>query len=165
MGECCRQRLLCNPERKRRAKRGAIMGVLLKDGRYVLRWTNGIGKRAWLTSKAETKTEAKRLLRDLQRQAERQRLGLEPLPTEDGGGTVAELLQWWLDNISQGSPSHANNVSVVGKHYIRSELASLPLTAVTPQHIEALLLDKSRELSPETINKLRGLLSRAFNAA
>jgi len=141
------------------------MGVLLKDGRYILRWTNGIGKRAWLTSKAETKTEAKRLLRDLQRQAERQRLGLEPLPTEDGGGTVAELLQWWLDTISQGSPSHANNVSVVGKHYIRSELASLPLTAVTPQHIEALLLDKSRELSPETINKLRGLLSRAFNAA
>ena len=142
------------------------MGVLLKDGRYVLRWTNGIGKRVWLTSKAETKAEARRLLRDLERQAERQRLGLEPLPTEDGGGTLGELLQWWLDNISKGSPSHTSNVSVVGKHYLPSELARLPLTAVTPQHVEAVLLDKSREgLSPETINKQRGLLSRAFNAA
>src|ERR1700737_4684475 len=108
------------------------MGVLLKDGRYVLRWTNGIGKRVWLTSKAETKAEARRLLRDLERQAERQRLGLEPLPTEDGGGTLGELLQWWLDNISKGSPSHTSNVSVVGKHYLPSELARLPLTAVTP---------------------------------
>src|SRR5260370_20961577 len=107
------------------------MGVLLKDGRYILRWANGIGKRAWLTSKAETKTEAKRLLRDLQRQAERQRLGLEPLPTEDGGGTLGELLQWWLDNISKGSPSHARNVSVVGQQLIGSPLANLPLTALT----------------------------------
>ena len=31
---------------------------------------------------------------ELERQCERQRLGLEPLPAEDGGGTFDELMKW-----------------------------------------------------------------------
>ena len=41
-------------------------------------------------SKAQSKTEARRLAADLERQAERQRLGLDALPT-DSTQTLAEL--------------------------------------------------------------------------
>ena len=47
------------------------MGILFRDGRYILRWTDGKGRRRFRASKAETKTEAKRLLRELERQAPR----------------------------------------------------------------------------------------------
>jgi len=100
------------------------------------------------------------------RRSERQRLGLEALPPEDGGGTLAELFEWWLEKFSKGSPSHDGTVYAIKKHFLGSELASLPLVAITPQRIESLLLEKSREgLAPQTVNHLRGYLSRAFNAA
>src|SRR5215813_5037512 len=54
-----------------------LMGILFRDGRYILRWTDGTSRRRFRASKAETKTEAKRLLRELERQAERQRFGID----------------------------------------------------------------------------------------
>jgi integrase len=142
------------------------MGVIFSNGRYVIRWTDGTGRRRFCRSRAATKSEANRLLRELQRQAERQRHGLEPLPPADGGGTLAELLQWWLENISKGSPSHEGAVYAFEKHFMGSDIAPLPLTAVTPQRIESLLLKRSQTgLAPQTVNHLRGYLSRAFNAA
>lgn len=59
---------------------------------------------------------------DLERRHERQRLGLEPLPPEDGGGTLAGLLEWWLANHSAGSPSHARNTYSVRRHLLSPEL-------------------------------------------
>jgi hypothetical protein len=43
----------------------------------------------------EDEDRARRLAADLERKAERQRLGLDPLPTECAL-TVAELVAWWL---------------------------------------------------------------------
>ncbi len=114
------------------------MGVMVRNGKYVLRWKDGAGRRRFVTSNASTKTEAKRLLRELEQQAERQRLGLEALPPEDGGGSLAALLEWWLTDYSASTHSHARNESVVRTHLLSSELASLPLTAITPAKVEAL---------------------------
>ena len=76
-----------------------------------------------------------------------------------------ELLQWWLDTFSNGSTYHRGNESTLNKHLFRSELAPLPLIAVTPERIEMFLLKKGREaLAPQTLNHLRGYLSRAFRA-
>jgi len=142
------------------------MGVMVRNGRYVLRWKDGTGQRRFVTSNASTKTEAKRLLRELQQQAERQRLGLEALPPEDGGGSLTALLNWWLTSCSTSSPSHARNESVIRTHLLSSELAPLPLTAITSAKVEAFLHRKEQEgLSPQSLNHLRGFLSRAFNTA
>ncbi len=56
------------------------------------------GTGAWRShaTKATTKTEAKRLAQDMERQAERQRFGLEPLPAESTQ-TLGQLCEWWLD--------------------------------------------------------------------
>ena len=49
---------------------------------------------------AKNKTEAKRMADELGLNHERQRVGLDPLPASDGGGTFGALLRWWLKTYS-----------------------------------------------------------------
>jgi integrase len=143
-----------------------MASVFERGGRWYLRVRDGAGLWRKVPSEARTKTEARRLAEEFERHAERQRLGLEPLPPIDGGGTLAELLEWWLTNHSSGSPSHEKNQYSVRRHLMASDLARLPLIAVTAQRIEAFLHQKGQEeLAPQTLNHLRGFLGRAFSAA
>ena len=96
------------------------------------------------------------------RRSERQRLGLEALPPEDGGGTLAELLKWWLDTYSRGTPSHERNVYTVRRHLTGSELGSVRLASLSSGQIEAFLQTKSQDLSPQSLNHLRPLHPHGF---
>src|SRR5215471_20055860 len=98
-----------------------MASVFVRDGRWYLRVKDGAGVWRKIRTSARTKAEARRNAEDYERAAERQRLGLEPLPPEDGGGTLAELLEWWLKTYSKGTPSHDRNVYSIEKHYLRSE--------------------------------------------
>ena len=143
-----------------------MASVFHRAGRWYLRVKDGAGIWRKLASSARTKTEARRFAEDYERRCERQRLGLEPLPPEDGGGTLAGLLQWWLATYSAGSPYHRNTLSSVRCHLLASELANLPLIQVTAERVEVFLHRKGQEgLSPKYVNHLRGYLSQAFNAA
>lgn len=116
-------------------------------------------------SEAKLKTEAKRLELELRQKRERQRLGLEALPSENGGGTVAELMTWWLETHSKHSPTYARDLSFVGKHLVVGELAAITLAQLSPGRIDAFLLAKQDVLAPESINHLRRYLVRAINRA
>ncbi len=142
-----------------------MASVYEKAGKWYLRFKDAGGRWRDKVTQARTKTEARRLADELARKAERQRLGLEERLPEDGGGTLAELLQWWLETCSVNSPSHASNVSQITRHLLPSSLAALPLTAVTAPRLRAFLKEKEQELSPQTLNHLRGFVSRAFNEA
>jgi integrase len=142
-----------------------MASVYEKAGKWYMRVKDAGGRWRDKVTQARTKTEAKRLADELERKSERQRLGLEERLPEDGGGTLAELLQWWLDNYSVNSPAHPSNLSQITRHLLPSSLASLPLTAVTAPRLRAFLKEKEQELSPQTLNHLRGFVSRAFNAA
>ena len=72
-----------------------------RAGKLYMRYKDERGRWKDKVSDARTKTEAKRLADDLERKCERQRLGLEPMPLENGGGTLAELLTWWLETYSR----------------------------------------------------------------
>lgn len=136
-----------------------------KGNTYYLRFKDFAGRWRSQASKAKTKTEAKRLAHDLEARSERERLGLAPIMQKDGGGPFSELLTWWLDNCSEGKPSHKTNRSAIEKHLLPSALAPLPLTAVTKERIEAFLRLKERDLKPQTLNHLRGYISRTFSEA
>src|ERR1700737_172436 len=143
-----------------------MASVFERNGRWYLRVKDGAGIWRKIPTLARTKTEARRNAEDYERRCEGQRPGLEPLPPIDGGGTLAELLQWWLEKFSKGSPSHEGSVYALKKHFLCSELAPLPLVAITAEKVESFLHEKSRAgLAPQTLNHLRGYLSRAFNAA
>ncbi|RKG63514.1 site-specific integrase [Corallococcus sp. CA054B] len=142
-----------------------MASVYEKAGKWYMRFKDASGRWRDKVTNARTKTEARRIADDLGRKSERQRLGLEERPPEDGGGSLGELLRWWLDTYSAVSPSHGTNTSAVARHLLTSSLAPLPLTAVTAGRIEAFLQEKGRELSPQSLNHLRGFVSRAFNEA
>jgi integrase len=137
-------------------KRGDKWYVGFRDNRG--RW------RAKATS-ARSKTEAKRLADELGFNHERQRLGLEPLPSSDGGGTLAELLRWWLKTYSAKSPSHDRNTSSIGKHLLCAEIGGLRLEEITPAVIETFIEEKAATLAPQTLNHLRRFILTAFTRA
>jgi hypothetical protein len=68
-----------------------MASVYEKAGKWYLHYKDARGKWRDKASSARTKTEAKRLAGEVERRCERQRLGLEPLPPEDGGGTFDEF--------------------------------------------------------------------------
>lgn len=132
---------------------------------WYLRFLDERGRRKDQRSRAKTKTEAQRLADDLERRAERIRNGLEVGLPADGGGTLAELLEWWLKTCRAGTPSYATESATVKKHLTSSPAAQLPLTQVHTATLEQILHDASKTLAAQTVNHLRGYLVRAFNAA
>lgn len=141
--------------------------VYRKAGKWYLEYIDERGRRRNRPSAARTKTEGKRLVAELERLCERQRLGLEPMPLPDGGGTLGSLMAWWLEAFSKRSPSHKRNVSTITKNVLASDLAGLRLVDVTAAKIENHLLAKENggQCGPQTINHIRTFLMRAFNRA
>ncbi len=142
-----------------------MASVYRKGHGWYLRFRDPTGRWRDRSSAARSKTEARRLVDDLERKYERQRLGLEAMPDADGGGTLAALLNWWLTTYSKASPSHARNTFTLKKHLLDSELAPLRLVDVTSGKIESFLQAESEELGPQSINHLRRFILTAFNRA
>ncbi len=137
-----------------------------RPGKFHARWRDRTGAWRDTPTHARTKREAKRIAEELEQRAWRQRMGLEQLGTPDGGGTVRELMNWWLDTFSKGNASHEKNASTVRKHLLEGSIAGILLTDLTKGRIECFLDEKTREgLAPQTVNHVRGFLSRAFSAA
>ncbi len=135
-----------------------------QGGKWWASFKDGRGRWRKVATTAHQKTDAKRIARELEAKGERQRLGLEPLPAEDGGGTVAELLRWWLTGPVQKLASR-EVVERQARHLLDSDLGRLTLAELTPGRIEGFLAQKDGPLAPETVNHLRGYLGRAFNLA
>lgn len=74
-----------------------MASVYQKRGRgtWYLRVKDAVGRWQDILPTAKSKTEARRLAAELERKAERQRLGLDSLPT-DCTLTLGDLVQWWL---------------------------------------------------------------------
>ena len=135
-------------------------------GRWLARWKDAAGQWRCTAAAENTKRSAQRLAEELEAAARRQLAGLEPLPPSNGGGTVAELLAWWIEAYSRRLASAASIASSVRLHLLPARLASLTLQAVRPADVRAFLDEKEAEgLSPQTLNHLRGFVSRAFNRA
>jgi len=137
--------------------------VYIQNCQWYLRYKDSEGHWRGRASKARNKTEAKFLLTELERSIERQRFGLEQDPK--AAGTLADLLNWWLETYSRGSASHEKNVYAVRKHFFGSELENLLLPNITSGKIEIFLQQKCSELAPQTVNHLRRFVLCAFNCA
>jgi integrase len=151
-----------------------MASVFERNGSWYLRVKTASGHWKRTRTEARTKTEALRMARDLERSAERQRLGLEAGRPEDGGGTLEAMLRWWLDTYSKGTPSHSRAVSTIGCHFFGSELGRVKVADVRAGMIEVFLQakaatvdDKGRVsgLAPQSLNHLRRYLFSAFSCA
>src|SRR5438874_1615017 len=120
---------------------------------WYLRVKDAAGRWQNIASTAANKTEAKRLAADLERKAERQRLGLEPLPT-DCKLTVGELVEWWLRERCPAA-SHDREESRLRKNVIATRLGVVPVRHLTAAMVEDHLhaLEKAGA-APASINHI-----------
>ncbi|RPH64438.1 MAG: site-specific integrase, partial [Myxococcaceae bacterium] len=133
-------------------------------GRWFLRFQDETGRWRQRPSAARTKTEAKRLQAELEYQVGRRRLGLEGTACTELS-TLGELLKRWLRETSS-TASASKNASVVAKHLLGEALAARRLEHVRTADVNDLIGRKSAEgLAPQTVNHLRGFISRAFSMA
>ena len=144
-----------------------MASVFLEDGTWVVKWKDATGQWRKKRTKCERKPEAKRIAADLERQAERQQLGLEARPS-DCTMTLAELCRWWLEH---HCPERSREVSRyrLECHVCAHPLGSTPLPRATTEAIEGLLSDQKRPdgsaPSGATINRTRSDLHSVFERA
>jgi integrase len=134
-------------------------------GKWYLRFRDHRGKWRSKATSAQSKTEARRMAQELGMRHERQRFGLETPPPEDGGGTLAELMKWWLKAYSAKTPSHDRNVSSITKHFLEAPIGEHRLDEVTPGLLESYLEEKAGELAAQSVNHLRRFVLTVFNRA
>src|SRR5690606_36645893 len=113
---------------------------------------------------ARTKTEAKKLAHELEVQAERQRVGLEPLPL-NVTGAFGELAKWWLDVHSVNTVSHQRNIASVTKHLITSPIGRVLLRDFKAATLEEYLQSIAADYGPATLNHIRRFVTRIVNTA
>ena len=115
-------------------------------------------------TKAQSKTEAKRLIAEVERKAERQRLGLEVRPDESGL-TFGELCEWWLKNrCPEGSL--VNEQCRLRKHIVSRPIGTVPVRQLTAARIEDRLREmEAAGIAPVTINGMRRVLNTVFGKA
>src|SRR5207244_3079531 len=135
-------------------QRGDVWWIKFRD-------VAGIQRRQGTTCR--TKTEAKRLAEDLERQAERQFHGLEPLPGDAASISFGELLHWWWE--THGRHRADRLLPTMMDKHIRPGLAHLPVRSVTPAALEKWLHGREETLAPRSINYLRSLVHGVFSKA
>jgi len=114
-----------------------------------------------IASTAQAKTEARRLAADLERKAERQRLGLEPLPTECTRN-VGELAEWWLKERCPAA-SHDREESRLRKNVIATPLGAVPVRHLTAARVEDHLHELEKAgAAPASVNHVRAKLRTVF---
>jgi integrase len=132
--------------------------------RWYVRYRDAGG--AWRDERslARTRSEALRLAGDLERRAERQRHGLEPLPG-DPGMSLGELCRWWLKEKCPPA-SVKREESRLRNHILTHPIAELPIGRVTAVRFEERLREMELAgLSANTINHLRVIVSGIFKRA
>lgn len=141
-----------------------MASVYQKRGTWYARVKDAMGAWRSLATKAASKTEARRLAEDIERRAERQRHGLEPLPG-DSTMTLGELCAWWLRERCP-APSIEGERRRLDLHVTRAPLGNVPLAQVTPAALDGRLREMERdEAAPASVNKLRAVVHTVFSRA
>src|SRR5437868_14621137 len=113
-----------------------MASVYVKRGKFYARWKDGRGRWRHSILSCRTKRDAQNDAIDLERKAERQRRGLEPIPDDTPECTFGELFEWWWKEY--GSRQRGDWESFLRKHLVKG-LGKLATSAVTSARIEQLL--------------------------
>lgn len=140
------------------------MGVLKRGDVWYVAWRDATGRWKRQRCNADTKAQAKVLLAELVRQADRQKRGLEPIPLSTGM-TVWAMCDWWLNNHCQ-KPSLRRARSMLRVHVERTPLGKIDVRRFTPDVIdEHLRRIEKQGYAPRTQNLLKLYLGAAFQRA
>jgi integrase len=130
--------------------------------RWVLKFRDVVGRKRQHRLKVRSRAEAERVLREVEGQVERQRLGLDEPPPPPV--LFREIAERWLAERSRNTNNHASNESRLRLHLLPA-LGDLFLQQVTPGLISRLLAAKSKEFGDWSVFHLRKTLVAIFNWA
>src|SRR5260370_6398450 len=139
-----------------------MASVFKKRGKYYARWKDAAGRWRKQATSCRTKRDAQRDADDLERKAERQRKGLEPLAEDAPQMTFTELFEWWWKEY--GTRLRGDNEAFARKRLLPA-LGNFALVEVTAAKIEGALQGFSDDLSPKSLNGLRGNVHTIFARA
>ncbi len=146
-----------------------MASVTKRGSRWYAMWRGADGKLAQKVTPARTKAEAMRFATDKERQAWRQREGLEPLPDEHV--PFGELLDWWWQRYGSARRGYANGQF---RAFLEKHLGGLrafelrPATAgLFADRLDRLLgeREEAQALSPQSLNHLRAAVFGVFERA
>ncbi|HUL60466.1 MAG TPA: tyrosine-type recombinase/integrase [Anaeromyxobacteraceae bacterium] len=130
-----------------------------KNGRWYVRYKDARGAWRDKATSARTKTEARRLQLEPERKTERQRLGLEPLPSDAPAMTFGAAMDlWWSEH---GRRLRSHTIRRCMEKHLRAELGALPLSNVG-ERLESVHDARVGALAPESLNHLRAAVHRVF---
>ncbi len=143
-----------------------------RNGRrhLVAKWRDATGR--WVGPRiakgCRTLEQARRWAEDMERQAERQRLGLEALPNPELV-TFGDLWDRWWNREGERLSSSSN---LDFRAFLERHLAGLRAFVLLPatagqfaDRLDRLLADKEDKLAPRSLNHLRGAAFRIFEHA
>jgi len=139
-----------------------VASIFKRDGAWVVKWKNGAGRWVQRRTTCATKLEAQGLARELERKAEYQREGLEPIE-KPVSLTFGELLDWYEQNFAGQLRSQGDRLAA--EKHLRPHLGALALPEVTAARIDEALCAAAAELAPKSLNNLRGFAQTVFSKA
>ena len=143
-----------------------MASVFRRNGRWFLRFKDATGAWTKRTSDFEKKGDALRMATDLERQAERVRLGLEQLPTTGPVMTFGQLYDWWWAEYGSKRRGLKNDtIDAFNRKRLLPILGPLAVREVTSAKIEEMLQSHVEELTPASLNHLRGAVRIVFGKA
>lgn len=136
--------------------------VYPKQGKWWIKYRDVTGKTKNVPTKSDTKTAAKRLLRELEQKIERQRHGLEPMPVVEIV-TFGELMtKWWKEH----EPLlRSKTIQPFAEKHLRAPLGDKPLGEISVGMLEELFNRLLTELSPQSCLHLRSYISKLYRYA
>ncbi len=138
-----------------------MASIFKRDGSWVVKWKNGAGRWVQRRTNCATKLAAQELARELERKAEFQRLGLEPIEVPVSL-TFGELLDWYAQNFAGQLRSQGDRLAA--EKHLRPRLGALAIPEVTTARIDE-ALSAAADLSPKSVNNLRGFAQTVFSKA
>jgi integrase len=148
-------------------KRGQNEGSIFQresDGRWCgvlnLGWENGHRKRKYFygATAAEVQEQLLKARSDHAR----------GLPVAVERQTIAQYLDQWLEHTlkARAKPRSYESFSTIARLHINPAIGKIQLHKLTPQHIQRLLDEKSKEgLSPQTVTNIRTVFRSALSQA
>lgn len=114
---------------------------------------------------ARTKSEAREMLAQFEQRRWREQQGIEK-PQRDLAGTLAELVQWWIDFRCPPASLEGGAISGLEKHVVNGPVGEVKLAVLKNIELDNFICDRERDgAMPGTLNNLRAQLHVVFAKA
>ncbi len=144
-----------------------MASVTKRGSKWYAMWRGADGRLVQKVTAARAKAEAMAFAQDRERQAWRQREGLEPAPGDLM--TFGHLLDWWWERYGSARRGYSNDqfLPFLARHLgeLRDQELKPGTAGLFADRLDQLLTRKEQDLSAQSLNHLRSAVFSMFERA